>query len=93
VDFTVCADAVPTLTSRWSGTLMFNDGYSSDARLRTDASGAYGVIGTRVVVRSSRGQAFFDYCVEGDLLRIHDPDSGQHVLLRRGPMPLDAPPR
>jgi hypothetical protein len=115
LDFTVCTDAVPTLTSRWSGTLIFADGDSRDARLRTDtlaidmsgeclskalgvdvdqlnlgavcssvatestactapngvcrcsarrvsqpaASGAYGVIGTRVVVGSIfRGSAW-----------------------------------
>jgi hypothetical protein len=53
------------------------------------ASGAYGVNGTRLVVGSIRGQAFFDYCVEGDLLRFHDPDSGQEVLLRRAPQTLE----
>jgi hypothetical protein len=36
-----------------------------------------------------RGQAFFDYWVEGDLLRFHDPDSGQEVLLRRAPQTLE----
>jgi hypothetical protein len=145
VDFTVCTDAMMTLTSRWSGNLVFENGEAIDERLRSDtlaldltgnclgkalsvdvheqnlaavcssvgtesmacaalngvchcsgqrssrpaASGGYGVNGTRVVVGSIRGQAFFDYCVEGDLLRIQDPDSGHEVLLRRAPQTPD----
>ncbi len=58
---------------------------SAHGEKQPNASGSYGVIGDRVAVASGREPMFFDYCVEGDLLRFQDPDSGQYLVLRRLP--------
>jgi hypothetical protein len=141
LDPVACPDAVQSVTSRWSGQLLFQDGLATDERTRASTfemdltldclnasfgvnlredrlatlcpalssttrecspvpggcrcsgsrestprtSGSYGVSGSTVVIGSASGLESFDYCVEGDLLHWQEPDTLQHLILRRAP--------
>ncbi|HWO09464.1 MAG TPA: hypothetical protein VNN80_08290 [Polyangiaceae bacterium] len=51
-----------------------------------DDSGVYGVLlPATVAINGSEGQSRVDYCVEGDVLHWQQPESEQHLVLRRVP--------
>jgi hypothetical protein len=145
LDDSACSEALGRLTSRWTGTLSFEDGALIDERRRSDTleidlsreclasalgadvsddniealcsgfglesasclaaeggvchctgerqeavvgSGPYGVLGDARVAFSTVGSTrVADYCVEGDVLRWQEPESGQVLVLRREPTP------